>query len=162
MTRCPMSSCGISSKSQLDLLLDTHVFVWAIADSSRLDRLTQMALASSDNLVLVSSVTPWEIAIKRELGRLKFPLNLFCEIIERMGFDILPILPAHGIAAGALPRHHGDPFDRMLIAQARVERLVLVSSDEMVARYDVVVFGRSRGVGREGSILSQMTEGDGR
>jgi PIN domain nuclease of toxin-antitoxin system len=138
-----MSSCGISSKSQLDLLLDTHVFVWAIADSSRLDRLTQMALASSDNLVLVSSVTPWEIAINRELGRLKFPLNLFGEIIERMGFDILPILPAHGIAAGALPRHHGDPFDRMLIAQALTEALTLVTQDRAFLSYDVPVLGVS-------------------
>jgi PIN domain nuclease of toxin-antitoxin system len=58
-----------------------------------------------------------------------------------MGFDALPILSAHAIAAGALPRHHDDPFDRMLIAQARVERFVLVSSDQAVVRYDVPIFG---------------------
>ncbi len=133
-----------------------------MAAPDRLDAPTRVALAAPENAVFVSAVTAWEIAIKHALGRLKFPIDRFDEVMVRMRFDALSILPAHAVAAGALPRQHDDPFDRMLIAQARVERLVLVSSDEMVARYDVVVFGRSRGVGREGSILSQMTEGDGR
>ena len=83
----------------------------------------------------------WEIAIKHALGRLKFPLDRFDDIMRRMGFDPLPILPAHAIAAGALPRHHDDPFDRMLIAQARIETLVLVSGDQAFTRYDVPIFG---------------------
>ncbi len=98
-------------------------------------------MAAPDNRVFVSAVTAWEIAIKHALGRLKFPIERFDEIMLRMGFDALPILSAHAIAAGALPRHHDDPFDRMLIAQARVERFVLVSSDQAVVRYDVPIFG---------------------
>jgi PIN domain nuclease of toxin-antitoxin system len=99
------------------------------------------ALAAPENQVFVSAVTAWEIAIKRALGRLKFPLDRFDDIMRRMSFDALPILPAHAIAAGALPRHHDDPFDRMLIAQARIEALTLVSRDQAVARYDVQVLG---------------------
>ena len=98
-------------------------------------------MAAPDNQVFVSAVTAWEIAIKRALGRLKFPIDRFDDILVRMGFDTLPILPAHAIAAGSLPRHHDDPFDRMLIAQARVESLTLVSSDQAVGRYDVPVLG---------------------
>jgi PIN domain nuclease of toxin-antitoxin system len=98
-------------------------------------------VATPDNQVFVSAVTAWEIAIKHALGRLKFPIEQFDDIMLRMGFDALPILPTHAIAAGGLPRHHDDPFDRMLIAQARIERLALVSSDSAVARYDVPIFG---------------------
>jgi PIN domain nuclease of toxin-antitoxin system len=97
------------------------------------------ALASPDNRVVVSAVTPWEISVKQALGRLEFPLDRFDEIIERMGFDVLAILPAHGIAAGCLPWHHGDPFDRMLIAQALAEGLMLVSADVAFACYGVPV-----------------------
>jgi PIN domain nuclease of toxin-antitoxin system len=125
----------------LDLLLDTHVFVWAVADPSRLDRHMLAALALPENRVVVSAVTAWEIAIKRAAGRLRFPLDLFDATVDRMGCEILPIWPAHSIAAGALPRHHNDPFDRMLIAQALTEGLTLVTSDQTSRRYDVPVFG---------------------
>ena len=90
---------------------------------------------------MVSSVTPWEIAIKRAIGRLRFPLEIFDEIMERAGFDVLPILPAHAIAAGGLERHHNDPFDRMLISQALTEGLTLVTRDRAIMQYDVQVFG---------------------
>jgi PIN domain nuclease of toxin-antitoxin system len=98
-------------------------------------------VAAPDNQVFVSAVTAWEIAIKHALGRLKFPIDRFDDILRRMGFDALPILPAHAIAAGSLPRHHDDPFDRMLIAQARAEALILVSRDQAVGRYDVPILG---------------------
>jgi PIN domain nuclease of toxin-antitoxin system len=127
----------------LNLLLDTHVFVWAVAEPTRLDRPTRAALTSPENRVVVSVVTPWEIAIKRAIGRLKFPLDLFEATVDRMGCEILPILPAHGIAPGGLPRHHNDPFGRMLIAQAQIEDLVLVTSDQAILHYDVGVFGVS-------------------
>jgi PIN domain nuclease of toxin-antitoxin system len=126
-------------------LLDTHVFIWSISEPNRLGRRTQAALASPGNQVLVSAVSVWEIAIKQALGRLTFPLDRFDEIMQRMGYDVLPVLPAHAIAAGRLPRHHDDPFDRMLIGQARAEHLMLVSTDQFVARYDVAVLGRSAG-----------------
>jgi len=127
----------------LDLLLDTHVFIWAVSEPGRLEKGIRAALVSPDNQILVSAVTPWEIAIKQAAGRLEFPLDLFAITVERIGFDILPILPAHGIAAGALPRHHADPFDRMLIAQALTEALTLVTRDRTFLRYEVPVLGVS-------------------
>jgi PIN domain nuclease of toxin-antitoxin system len=125
----------------LNLLLDTHVFVWAVSEPSRLGPMVRAALVSPENDVVVSSVVPWEIAIKRAIGRLEFPLDLFDATVERMGCDILPILPAHGIVAGGLPRHHNDPFDRMLIAQALTEGLMLVTEDQAILRYEVPIFG---------------------
>lgn len=86
---------------------------------------------------MVSTVNAWEIAIKHAIGRVRFPIDMFEDMMREMGFDVLPIIPAHAIAAGALPPLHGDPFDRMLIAQARAENLTLVSDDAAVARYDV-------------------------
>lgn len=127
----------------MNLLLDTHVFIWALADPSRLDRRVLAALASWEHQIFVSAVTPWEIAIKQASGRLRFPLEHFDNIVDHMGSDILPILPAHGIKAGALPRHHNDPFDRMLIAQALTEDLILVTNDQDILRYNVPVFGAS-------------------
>ena len=113
------------------------MFIWAIGDAHRLDRRVQAAVASPRNKVFVSAATAWEIAIKQALGRLTFPLDRFDDIIQRMGFEPLPIETAHGIAAGRLPRHHDDPFDRMLIAQAQQESLTLVSIDQAVDRYDI-------------------------
>ncbi len=95
-----------------------------------------------DNQILVSSATIWELAIKQAQGRLDFPMARLESILIEMGFDIMPILPAHAIAAGALPRHHGDPFDRMLIAQAQIEHAVLVTQDAVIGRYEVQVLGR--------------------
>ncbi len=99
------------------------------------------ALATPENYVAVSSATVWEIAIKLAIGRLTFPIDQFDDVMQRMGFAMLPILPSHAILAGSLPRHHTDPFDRMLIAQAVAENLVLVTSDRMVGRYDVRILG---------------------
>jgi PIN domain nuclease of toxin-antitoxin system len=115
------------------------VFIWSVSDPSRLGEQTRAAVAAPENQVLVSAVTAWEIAIKHALGRLTFPIDRFDDVMQRMGFDVLPILPVHAIAAGGLPRHHDDPFDRMLIAQARVEGLTLVSRDLAVVRYDVLI-----------------------
>jgi PIN domain nuclease of toxin-antitoxin system len=120
------------------------VFIWAVASPIRLEAHQQRALANPENQVFVSSATAWEIAIKHAIGRLVFPVEQFDDVCRRMGFDMLPILPSHAIAAGALPRHHGDPFDRMLIAQAMVENLLLVTSDRAMARYEVRVLSDGR------------------
>ena len=95
--------------------------------------------------MLVSAATAWEIAIKTALGRLAFPLDRLEDVLARMGIVPLPISLAHAVAAGSLPRHHDDPFDRMLIAQARLESLVLVTEDAALARYDVAILGRDGG-----------------
>ncbi len=111
-----------------------------MSSPARLEAHQQRALANPNNVVFVSSVTVWEISIKRALGRLVFPLDEFDDVARRMGFDVLSITPAHGIAAGGLPRHHGDPFDRMLVAQAVVENLMLVTNDSVISRYEVPIF----------------------
>ena len=112
-----------------------------MATPIRLGASQRRALATPQNFVAVSSATVWEIAIKAAIGRLTFPLDQFDDVMQRMGFETLPILPAHAIVAGSLPRHHSDPFDRMLVAQAMVENLVLVTSDGMMERYDVRILG---------------------
>jgi PIN domain nuclease of toxin-antitoxin system len=123
------------------LLLDTQILVWAVTDTSRLPAAIAAAVAAPGNEALVSAASVWEIAIKAALGRLRFPLERIDAILERAGMEQLPIRAAHGVMAGALPRHHGDPFDRMLVAQARVEDLTLVSTDAALSAYDVRLFG---------------------
>ncbi len=115
-----------------------------MASPVRLEAHQQRALATPDNPVFLSAATVWEIAIKQAIGRLVFPIDQIDDVARRMGFDMLPIQPAHAVVAGSLPRHHGDPFDRMLAAQAMVENLVLVTSDEMLKRYDVRILGPAR------------------
>jgi PIN domain nuclease of toxin-antitoxin system len=123
------------------LLLDTHSFIWACADPDKLSRAGQQAIADPDNDVFVSAATAWEIAIKRALGRLDFPVERFEEFVSSMGFEPLPMTARHAIAAGALPRHHDDPFDRMLIAQARTEGVTVVTEDRMFPLYGVALLG---------------------
>ncbi len=96
-------------------------------------------LGAPTSHVALSPVSIWEIAIKRSAGRLRFPLEWIDEIIATLDLALLPILPARAIRAAELPRHHGDPFDRMLIAQATVEGLTLVTRDDAIARCDVPI-----------------------
>jgi len=120
------------------LLLDTHVLLWWLANDRRLGRATRDLVADPDHLVLVSAATAWEISIKKTLGRLEAPDNL-AGALEDNDFDPLPISIDHALAAGALPRHHDDPFDRMLVAQARLETLHLVTADQRLGVYGVPV-----------------------
>jgi PIN domain nuclease of toxin-antitoxin system len=123
------------------LLLDTQILIWAVTDTTRLPAAVAATVAAPGNEVLVSAASIWEIAIKTALGRLRFPLERIDAILERAGMEHLPIRAAYGVVAGALPRHHGDPFDRMLVAQARVEDLTLVSTDAALSAYEVRLFG---------------------
>jgi PIN domain nuclease of toxin-antitoxin system len=107
----------------------------------RLEPHFREAIVSATNQILVSAVTPWEIAIKQGVGRLSFPLDRFDATIVGMGCNILPILPSHGIEVARLPRLHSDPFDRMLISQALVEGLALVTRDRAIMQYEVPVLG---------------------
>jgi PIN domain nuclease of toxin-antitoxin system len=117
------------------LLLDTHAFVWW--DNARLPKAVVRRIQRAED-VLVSAVTAWEIAIKSSLGKMTASGSV-AEAIDDYGFTALPILVAHGDAVRALPALHRDPFDRMLVAQAIVEDLVIVSADEELRRYKVAV-----------------------
>lgn len=120
----------------MKLLLDTHVLLWSLGDVAMLAEPTRAAITDVRNEVFVSAASAWEIAIKRALGKLVAPEDLEAAIVQT-GFRPLPITLAHARAAGALPAHHADPFDRMLVAQARSEDLTLVSSDRLLRQYPV-------------------------
>ncbi len=119
------------------LLLDTHALLWWLADEGLSSR-TRDAIADPANLVAVSAASAWEIAIKKALGKLTAPDDLEQQV-HAGGFVPLPINIAHGIAAGQLPRHHDDPFDRMLIAQALAEGLTIVTRDKRFEDYGVAL-----------------------
>jgi PIN domain nuclease of toxin-antitoxin system len=118
------------------LLLDTHVFLWWLENNPRLGSQAVAAIANDSAHVFVSAVTAWEIEIKRALGKLNAPEDLSAAVTAK-GFTHLPITFAHGASAGRLPLHHRDPFDRMLIAQAQVEDLEVVSADANFEFYDI-------------------------
>ena len=118
------------------LLLDTHVLLWALAESPELARDLRRKIADPSNNVLVSAASVWEIATKIRLGKLDAPDNLL-EVLEASDFNPLCINFVHAAAAGRLPPHHDDPFDRMLIAQAQSEGLILVSRDRRFGAYQV-------------------------
>jgi len=118
-------------------LLDTHTFLWWIAGETLSGEATE-AIAEETSEVLVSVASAWEIAIKRASGRLHAPVDLDAHL-RRNAFSALSIAMDHARAAGALPPLHRDPFDRMLVAQARLEGLVLVTRDPQIGRYDVPV-----------------------
>lgn len=120
-----------------NLLLDTHVFLWWRADDRRLQKDARTAIAAAD-LVFVSAASAWEAAIKAALGRLQLPDTIEAGV-EGSGFEKLPISFSHAEAAAALPPHHLDPFDRMLVAQARIERLTLITHDRRFKPYDVPI-----------------------
>jgi PIN domain nuclease of toxin-antitoxin system len=118
------------------LLLDTHIALWALSSPDRLSAELRDAIEDPRNEVLVSAVSVWEVEIKREAGRLTAPDGFGAACLDR-GFEALDMTFAHAETAARLPRHHGDPFDRMLIAQAQTDGLELVSSDRMFDRYEV-------------------------
>jgi PIN domain nuclease of toxin-antitoxin system len=115
------------------LLLDTHIFLWWRTDDRRLKAPAREAIATA-NVVFVSAATAWECAIKQALGKLDLPDSVEAGVVDS-GFDKLLISFAHADEVARLPAHHNDPFDRMLIAQARVERLVLVTHDRSMEPY---------------------------
>jgi PIN domain nuclease of toxin-antitoxin system len=122
-----------------NLLLDTHIVLWWRANDRRLGAEARGAIATAD-AVFVSVASAWEVAIKIRLGRLRIPES-FAKGVESSGFERLSITFEHAEAAGVLPQHHTDPFDRMLIAQAMSEDLTLVSADRVFAKYGVRLLG---------------------
>jgi PIN domain nuclease of toxin-antitoxin system len=117
------------------LLLDTHILLWWLSDDRKLATGARETIANPNNDVLVSSVSAWEISIKTALGRLDIELDDLEDAIAKTGFRPLPITLRHAITAGRLPNVHRDPFDRMLVAQASVEEVRVVSHDRVFERY---------------------------
>jgi PIN domain nuclease of toxin-antitoxin system len=119
------------------LLLDTHALLWALAAPARLPRATAAAIRNPSNAVYVSAASVWEVAIKVALGKLKADLDVIVRSVAEVGFEELPITLAHARRVFALPPHHRDPFDRMLVAQALEEGLTVVSRDPSLGAYRV-------------------------
>ena len=118
------------------LLLDTHAALWAVREPDRLVASTRRAIEDGTNEVIVSVASVWEVAIKRKLGKIRLERSLV-EELEEAGVGTLPVVAEHAEAAGDLPLHHKDPFDRMLIAQAMVEGLTIVTRDRTFEPYGV-------------------------
>jgi PIN domain nuclease of toxin-antitoxin system len=123
----------------MNLLLDTHVFLWAIDNSPELSQKARDAIENGNNVVFVSAATAWEIAIKKAIGKLKVPAGDYLEEIKLHRFTPLDITTEHALTIENLPPHHKDPFDRMLVAQAQVENLTLVTRDPRIKAYPVQV-----------------------
>ncbi|MFN3397595.1 MAG: type II toxin-antitoxin system VapC family toxin [Sulfurimicrobium sp.] len=127
----------------MNLLLDTHAFIWLWEDTSKIPPRVLAACEDPENQLYLSIASVWEMQIKVAVGKLSFhqPLS---EIIEYQknenGVSILPVSLAHIWQLGTLPAHHNDPFDRMLVAQAATDKLALVTADRHIARYSIELF----------------------
>ncbi len=122
----------------MKFLLDTHVWLWLLESPERLAPAVRTSLEGAEDLAL-SAASVWEAAIKVQLGKLRIPGGVARardEILQQAGARELPIQSAHALAAAALPSHHRDPFDRLLVAQAQMEQLVLVTSDHAITLYN--------------------------
>ena len=123
----------------MNLLLDTHAFLWAVDDNPNLSTDAREAIIDGSNIVYVSAATAWEISVKRAIGKLKIPESDYLEELRLHRFTPLSITTEHALAVKNLPPIHKDPFDRMLIAQAQLEKLTLVTRDQRIAEYDIRV-----------------------
>ncbi len=124
------------------LLLDTHAFLWWITDSPHLSATARELIGNGKNEVFFSAASGWEIAIKARLGRLTLPGDperFLAEQLAANAFQVLPVYLHHAMRVYSLPDHHRDPFDRLLVAQAEVEGMAIVSGDPQLARYPVPV-----------------------
>ena len=120
----------------MQLLLNTHALLWWLNDDRKLGSSARAAITDASNVVFVSAASSWEIEVKRGRGKLAFDGDV-ADAIERCGFLELSIAVSHTKVAAGLPHHHGDPFDRLLVAQARSEGLWLVTGDAAIRQYDV-------------------------
>ncbi len=123
----------------MNLLLDTCVLLWWLDDpNTLLSEQALTAIRNPDNKIIVSVVSAWEIAIKKTLGKLESPDNLK-EVIADAKFELMPIDYEHAWQVKNLPSHHRDPFDRLLVSQAKIERLTLVTRDAQLKTYNVPI-----------------------
>ena len=122
------------------LLIDTHILLWADERPRLIVRPLRAAMRDETNDILVSAATVWEIAIKRAIGKLSFDRPIVAAVLA-LGFEILPVAGVHAEHAGGLPSHHDDPFDRLIIAQAYLEGMVLGTQDRRMRPYGVATLG---------------------
>lgn len=123
-------------------LLDTHVFLWWVLDDERLTSYMREYIADEGHNLLLSSASCWEIAIKAKMGRLKLAENPEKFILDQMiinNISGLPIQLVHALHVYNLPYHHRDPFDRMLVAQASIEKIPIITNDRLITNYDVKI-----------------------
>lgn len=123
-------------------LLDTHAFLWWINDDPRLSANAREIIADSSLELLLSSASAWEIVIKSKLGRMKLPPRPDQFILEQMALNSIESLPiniVHALHVYHLPDHHRDPFDRLIIAQAQIEKIPIITSDGQIAKYRVEI-----------------------
>lgn len=118
-------------------LLDTHIVLWWLIDPQKIQTKARKIIQDKSNEVFISSASFWEIAIKKSIGRLTMPHNLL-ETIAIEGFKTLPIMPEECIGVADLPMHHTDPFDRLMIMQAKLYNLVLITRDNKIPEYPVI------------------------
>lgn len=119
------------------ILLDTHVLLWAVGDSDRLPETTRRWLEDSNNEIFFSAASFWEIAIKAALGRADFQIDLaqILDVMPETGFSELLVSAQHAVEVHRLPPIHKDPFDRLLVAQSKVEPMLLLTNDELLVQY---------------------------
>ena len=122
----------------MNLLLDTHVIIWWLNNSPKLSSVHRDHIQNLQNICYISSATIWEISIKSQLGKITIPINYIDEL-KKQGFIELPIRWHHSDYIRTLPNIHRDPFDRLLIAQAITENMIVLSNDEFVRRYPISV-----------------------
>jgi PIN domain nuclease of toxin-antitoxin system len=120
----------------MNLLLDTHAILWWMADDPKLPDGVRRAISDRNHVVHVSAASIWEMGIKTRLGKLVLPQDWY-EVLKQEPFAHLPMTAEHAVEASCLPLIHSDPFDRMLVAQARQQKLTLVTADSQIPRYDV-------------------------
>ena len=120
----------------MNVLLDTHALLWWLDDNSSMSGKARKAIFNPDNIVFVSAVSIWEIRIKEALGKITIPKN-FQAVLEEQPFEMLAITVDHAHALCMLPMIHRDPFDRILIAQARIEKLTIITRDGIFKKYRI-------------------------
>lgn len=123
----------------MNLLIDTHALIWFITDSKKLPSQTKKLIKNEEHNCFVSIASLWEISIKNSIGRLDLnaDLDTIFEIVESSGFQLLPITRDHTLEVSKLDFYHQDPFDRMLIAQAHLEKMAIVSKDAEFNKYKI-------------------------
>jgi PIN domain nuclease of toxin-antitoxin system len=122
------------------ILLDTQVWLWMLATPERLSKRSRALVVATENELVLSAASAWEIAIKHSLGKLTLPeppVEYISRLMTSTGITPLPVYHRHALHVASLPAHHSDPFDRLLIAQAQLEELPVLTADKVFRKYDV-------------------------